>query len=197
MGIWWASLTVIQKTFWIIAIFSSVIFLLRTAITLLGADHSDTDSDVDVHTGGGDVDGEAVHLPGAGYFTIRNMVGFFLGFSWGGLACINSGLSTPWSIICGAFIGLVFMLVIMLIMKTLSRLKSSGTVSLQNAVGQEATVSIVIPGSMNGKGKVSLSLQGRLIDIESVTEGEEIKPGQKVMVKSLSGTQLVVEKTKH
>lgn len=196
MGIWWASLTVIQKIFWTIAIFSSVLFLLRTILTFIGTDHSDTDSDVDVHTGG-DVDGEAAHLPGAGYFTIRNMVGFFLGFSWGGLACINSGLSTSWSVICGSFIGLFFMLVIMSIMKAISRLKSSGTVLLQNAVGQEATVSIVIPGSMNGKGKVSLSLQGRLIDIESVTEGEEIKPGQKVMVKSLSGTQLVVEKTKH
>ena len=48
--------------------------------------------------------------------------------------------------------------------------------------------------SMKGKGKVSLVMQGRLIDMESVTEGEEIRPGLKVKVKSLSGTQLVVEK---
>jgi len=198
MEIWWSALTTIQKVFWVTAVFASVFFALQTIITLffIGDHDADADSggdfDTDMHDGQ-DMS-EAAESSIIGYFTIRNMVGFLLGFSWGGLACIDSGLNNTSAVFCGIGIGLVFVLIIMILMKSISKLKSSGNILIKNAVGKEATVSIVIPANSLGKGKVSLALQGRLIDIESITKGEEIKPGQKVKVIGIQDTQLIVEK---
>ena len=192
MEAWWSTLTSIQKVFWVTAVFSSMFFLLQTIVTLFGMGDSDADMDGDMD---GDSLGEAAESTIVGYFTIRNMVAFLLGFSWGGLACIDSGMNNTPAIFCGIGIGIVFVIVVMTLMKVISKLKNSGNISLANAVGKEATVSIIVPANAQGKGKVSFSLQGRLIDIESITEGEEIKPGQNVKITGLRNNKLIVEKS--
>lgn len=74
------------------------------------------------------------------------------------------------------------------------RLQSSGTLNLENAMGQEGTVYLTIrPGK---PGKVQLAVQERVTVWEAITEKqEELKTGQTVRVVKISAGCLVVEKS--
>jgi len=74
------------KTFWYIALPVSLFFLIQTIMTVVGAGHGDTD--VDTHSFDSPME----------LFTLRNMVNFLLGFSWGGISfysTISNKLSRP------------------------------------------------------------------------------------------------------
>jgi membrane protein implicated in regulation of membrane protease activity len=210
MEAWWSALSNSEKLLWLIATFSSVLFGLQIVSTFLGMSDSDMDMDADfdmdgdVDVGGDmdaavDGDGDAVHDAHAGhwiagYFTVRNFVAFFLGLSWGSLAFISSGLPNAAAIFMGMGIGVFFVIVVMFLMKALSNLRSEGTISLRSAVGTEGDVSILIPGNNQGSGKVTLTVQGRLMEIEAITEGEELRRSDRIRVVNVSQHQLVVEK---
>ncbi|MBN1782928.1 hypothetical protein JW948_17475 [bacterium] len=201
---WWDSLIAAQKFFWGLAVFSTVLFLLQALMTILGLGDHGSDSDSDADTGDGtdghadsDHAGEHSHEnPFVGYFTVRNMIAFFMGFSWTGLGCLDRGMPLWLVIVCSVLVGMLFVAVVMSIMIGLSRLKSSGNISLAQAVGKGATVSIIIPAGMQGQGKVRITFQGRLMELEAVTEGPELRRGQQVRVVRLSDDLLVVEKIK-
>jgi membrane-bound ClpP family serine protease len=76
----------------------------------------------------------------------------------------------------------------------MKNLQSSGTIDVQNAVGQEGTVYLTIPA--DGTGKAQVTVQDRLKVYEAVSEyGEEIPSGERIkVVKVVSGNILVVEK---
>ena len=198
MNEWWTGLNGTEQFLWGLALFSTVFFLIQTIMTLVGGD---LDADTDV-SGDADMDGDGQGHHGDGdgggsfigqYFTIRNMVAFFLGFSWGGLAYAEFDLGTPVVVILAIITGLVFMAVVMGIMRGLAGLRHSGTLSIKNAIGNTATVSISIPGEMAGEGKVSLVVQGRLTDLNAVTEGEELRVGATVQVTDVNQGKLIVK----
>jgi hypothetical protein len=215
MEAWWNALSSTEKLLWLIATFSTVLFGLQIVSTFFGMGDSDMDmdADFDMDAGGdfdagahgdadmshGHGDADAVHDADAGhwiagYFTVRNFVAFFLGLSWGSLAFISSGLPNALAIFFGMGIGVFFVIVVMFLMKALSNLHSEGTISLRSAVGTEADVSILIPGNNQGSGKITLTVQGRLMEIEAITEGEELRRSDRVRVVNVSQHQLVVEK---
>ncbi len=194
MEAWWSSLQLFDKILWGVAVFSSVTFLIQMIMTFFGAGDHDisTDHDFDHGDASGQVDYEVPFLE---YFTIRNLIAFMLGFSWGGLVFVAQGFSRVWVTFWGLIIGGFFVVVVMCIMKGLSKLISSGTVSLSGVIGKEGTVSILIPPKMEGQGKVNVSIQGRVMDLTAITkEGDELKRGIQVRIVSLSNDQLVVEK---
>jgi hypothetical protein len=200
MNEWWAALSGTEQFLWGLALFSTVFFLIQTVMTLVAGD-LDADSDADF-SGDGDMGGEGHGHAGdhgdhgasflGQYFTIRNMVAFFLGFSWGGLAFLEFDLATPVVVILATLVGLIFVAVVMGIMRGLAGLRHSGTLSLKNALGGTGTVSISIPGEQGGEGKVSLVIQGRLTDLNAVTAGPELRAGAAIRVTGLQGNKLVV-----
>ncbi len=199
MNEWWAGLGGTEQFLWGLALFSTVFFLIQTVMTLVaGGLEADADADF---SGDGDVDAQGDHGDhgdhGASflgqYFTIRNMVAFFLGFSWGGLAFLEFELATPVVVILATVVGLIFVAVVIGIMRALAGLRHSGTLSLKNAVGKTGTVSITIPGEMGGDGKVSLVVQGRLMDLNAVTGGPELRVGAAIEVTGLVGAKLIVK----
>jgi hypothetical protein len=188
METWWAELTTTLKVFWGIAIFSTVFFALQTIMTFAGL--SDMDSDMD---DGGDVgDHDAPSM--MDYFTVRNLVAFFLGFSWCGIVLIESGSSLGVAIGGGTLMGLALVGITMLILKILASLKSDGTMSLVNAIGHEGLVTISIPADKHHHGKVGISFQNRYRELEGVSDGQqELIKGTRVRVVAISGNQLVVK----
>jgi hypothetical protein len=115
------------------------------------------------------------------FFTLRNAIVFFLGFSWGGLACIDANISILWAVLVG------------LIMVAINLLLLRGLASLNDTIGKEAVVSIPIPAKLSGCGKVNISFQGRLEELEATTEDEAIARGQPVKVLRVSNNnQLIV-----
>ena len=206
METWWSALSGSEQFFWVIAIISTIFLLCQFAMLLLGLDDqhdgsADTDADFDGHVDGHDHDGDHDHDAGhhglalKSFFSIRSLVAFFLGFSWGGLGCLESGLSLSAAVAIGIVIGIVMAAVVLSIFAVLSGLRNSGTLSFKNAIGQKGTVLIMVPARKNGYGKVRVTVQGRLCDLTAVTDGNEDLPrGTSITVKEVKGDSLVVVK---
>jgi hypothetical protein len=75
------------------------------------------------------------------FFTLRNAIVFFLGFSWGGLACLDAN----YSIWLAVLIGLTMVAINFLLLKVLASLNVDGNLNLDNAIGKLAVVSLSIP----------------------------------------------------
>jgi hypothetical protein len=179
---WWSSLIGVQQLLWGLAIPFTILFVLQMGAALFGlSDHGDSDG------AGGDMSGASLSI--FDYFTLRSAVVFFLGFSWGGLACIDSGISVFW----GVLIGLIMVALNLLLLRGLASFNESGNLNLENAVGTNAVVSIRIPEKLSGCGKVNISFQRRLEELEAMTEGkEEIPRGKMVKVVRIFNNQLIV-----
>ena len=115
-----------------------------------------------------------------------------LGVSWIGLGALSWGQSTSLALVLGLLAGSGAVVLNVKLLEGLSKLKSTGNVRLENAVGQEGTVSIAIPEELSGSGKVSIAIQQRLMELEAITEGPGIARGRTVTVRRVSGEKLVV-----
>ena len=183
MAEWFADLSGLQQTLFVIAVVSTAVFAIQVIFTLLGIGEFD-----DLELGEG---GEGA--PFGDIFTIRNGVSFLMGLSWGGLMAYSWGLThAAFAILIGLVVGSLFVALNMGLLALMSMVKHEGNVQLENAVGQEARVTLAVPEGRSGVGKVSLSLQGRLKEYHAVTDGRELQRNSPVTVVDISGSQLVV-----
>jgi membrane protein implicated in regulation of membrane protease activity len=187
---WWASLTLAQQIFHLIAVSTTLILLVQLILSLVGLSGHDVDVDhagVDVpHDVSADQPADASHSTGLGILSIRSVMAFFVGFGWGGVVTLRSGLSLPVAIVVAFVIGSGFLFIVFYIMKSIFKLSESGNIQLRNAVGQTGTVYIAIPGGNKGKGQIQVKVQGRLRELEAVTDGREDLPtGTTVSVRKL------------
>ena len=79
---WFFALNTFEKVYWVIALVSSLIFIVLMVMTFVGGDVDDL-GDVDA-----DIDGDT----GIGFqfLSFKNLMGFFTIFGWVGIACINA-----------------------------------------------------------------------------------------------------------
>ena len=135
----------------------------------LGGD-VDIDADVDVDdldAGDGSVSFISVRTL-ASFMTIFGLVG------WLGTAEEWGGVKTP---LFALLAGSSTMLVVAYLMFAFRKLASSGTVEPRRAVGSIAKVYLKVPAKHSGRGKVTVTLQGRSQEFSAVTGGEEIPTG--------------------
>ena len=66
-----------------------------------------------------------------------------------------------------AVLGPVVMLLVALLFVSITRLAQSGTMNVKNAVGRTGEVYIPVPAARSGRGKVSITLQGALREIDA------------------------------
>jgi hypothetical protein len=83
------------------------------------------------------------------------------------------------------------MLLVAWAMRGLARLQASGTVNVRNAVGASGTVYLRIPGARSGRGKVTVEVQGRSMELPAVTDGDTLETGTSVTVESVEGDDLL------
>ena len=92
----------ILKMFWYVALPTSMIFILQSALTILGASGSDVDIDIDTESGMGHLD-SPMEL-----FTFRNFINFLLGFGWGGITLYTTISNKVLLVICALIVGIIF-----------------------------------------------------------------------------------------
>lgn len=184
MAEWFAELAGLQQTLVVIAAVSTAVFAIQVIFTLFGIGELD---DVDLGEGGGE------GTPFGDIFTIRNGVSFLMGLSWGGLMAYSWGLThAVFAILIGILVGSLFVGVNIGLLALMAMIKHEGNVHLENALGEEARVSLSVPEGRTGVGKVTLSLQGRLKEYHAVTDGRALVRNSAVTVVGLTGSQLVV-----
>lgn len=205
---WWDALSALQHAFLYAAIPFTLILIIQAILTIAGlgghdADmDADTDADVDVDAdmdADADVDADAneaqMGIAGFRFFTVRGLVAFFCIFGWTGFALSNTSLTTVPIILISAAAGLVAMLIIGLMFYAMKNMQASGNLKYSNAVGKEAEVYIPIPAGRTGRGKVIVAFQGRIVEVEAITQDEQkIPTGTTVSVVGKTGNTLIVKR---
>jgi hypothetical protein len=164
----------------------------------LGGDHAGlgvdggVDGGLDSHVGGhvvGHDQGSFLKL-----FSLQTIVTFATFFGLTGLATEQLGWS-PLSVATAAAIaGTGALWLVARTMHALHRLQSSGSLDLDNAVGQPGNVYLRIPAAGQGHGRVLLVVQGRKVECRAISRANEIPTGSPIhVIEHLDGDLLVVE----
>ncbi len=181
---WWNSLPLELKFFYGIGIIALTVVVIQMLMTLIGFDTDGLDSGFDVDLGDG-----YPESTGIGLFSSQTLAAFFLAFGWMGVALIKGGASVFVSSLVAAVFGFGAMLAMFYLIRKMLKLQSKGNLNYSNAIGEEATVYVTIPGNNeDGGGQVQVMIQGRLTiaNARKVNEGA-LKPGQRVRIVDTNG----------
>ena len=179
----WEQLRLIGQIYFVLGCVASALLLIQFILLLIGFSG---DGDIDIGDGGPDFDGDADG--GIGIFTLKGLVGFFAIGGWVGVACVLGGLADGWTIAVSIVCGLVAFVAIGFAYKAIRKLQADGAIDNRNAIGKVAEVYLKIPAKGEGHGKLSIVLQGKLVEMDAVTdETEAIPTGKDVKVISLVG----------
>lgn len=184
----YSNLDLFMKIYWVIAIFSSLIFIVQAIMTFVGGGHdADVDMDADFDTDGGDM---PFHI-----FSFRNMINFLLGFSWTGISLNNAIPNRIVLSLVSVVVGLLFIFLFFIIIKQLMRLSENNSFKIEDSVGKTADVYLAIPAAKSGRGKVMVSVRGTVHELPAITNSEEkIETGAVVRIKEIDHDLLIVEK---
>lgn len=165
-----------------ILVWISTLLALGLFVLSFFADLGGGDADVS-----GDLDGDT------GHFSVRTIIGFMLGFSWGGFVCIQSGMSTAGSVGVGVLVGLVMFLLIAQLMRFIYGLRSDGSLDYKTLVGMKGTVYVTIPPHGEPGGQVQVAHPSQLITMQAIQYGDHPLPVQtRIIVTEANTLQLVV-----
>lgn len=157
-----------------------------------GGDHADGGghdaSDGDSHPGGH----EAATSGFLRVLSVRTVIAALTFFGLGGLAANASGAAPVGSLTVAAISGFAALYIVGWAMRTLMRLRADGTVHIENTIGQPAVVYLTIPGHKTGKGKISVTVQGRTMEYEAETEHEKLWTDTLVQIVAIAGPDTVV-----
>ena len=192
---WWTSLSVIMKVMWGITLAASLIFVIQTIMTFLGAD---TGGDFDMDAGGMDADFDASGADagsGMNLYTFRNLVNFLLGFGWSVILLQDSISSMTLLLIVSVLIGLALVAIVMYLFKWLSGMQQSGNIDVyKTAVGCQGQVYLTIPGERSGEGKVQITINNAVREYTALTDSDTLKTGTPIkVIEVLSPSTLLVE----
>jgi hypothetical protein len=183
---WFSSLPLFDKIYWAVALIGSIIFLILLVFTLIGGDSDAFEGDVDLEV-------EADGGIGFQFLSFKNLMGFLTLFGWSGLACIEAGLSKGTTVFISSLCGILMMLAMAALFYYLSKLQSSGTLNLKNAMGQIGEVYLTVGAKRSKIGKLSITVQGTLRELEALTdEGVDLVQGNVVRVKDITENGILI-----
>ncbi len=162
----------IRTLYMVCAIVGGSVMTLQILLLMIGGHDMDADTDVDADHGG-DL---------FGFFSIRAVAAFLTFFGLSGMWGLDADWGPGRTIAVAMGSGLGMMVVVAWVMSLQSKLYSEGNLNPENAVGENAKVYLKIPGENAGKGKITVSIQGRSQEFDAVTSGPELPTGSSVKV---------------
>jgi membrane protein implicated in regulation of membrane protease activity len=175
----------ILKTFWFIAIPTSVIFLLQTILTFVGADATDgTGADFDGDLGDTDAPFQL--------FSLRNLINFLLGFSWTGISFYTTISNKALLLVVALAVGLLFVYLFFLIIQQVKKLAEDNSFQITKTLNKTGEVYLPIPANKQGKGKIMISVNGSFHELDAMTEKDNIPSGTMVKVVKIENNSLLL-----
>ncbi|WP_299207277.1 hypothetical protein [uncultured Dokdonia sp.] len=183
---WYSALSGFEQTFWGIALIASVFFVFVLVTTLLGGDtdgmDGDVDADIETDTG--------IEFQ---FLSFKNVVAFFTIFGWSGISFLEAGLSKGIVVLLAAVCGLAMMFIMAFLIYQMRKMTSSGTLIMKNAIGQIGSVYLTIGANRSRLGKVQITVQGTLRELEALTdENEELTTNTVVQVKEVTANGILI-----
>ena len=189
----WASLSLVMKILWGVTLAASLIFIIQSILTFIGADAGDGGIDTDFDTGFDTEAADAAVEGGTNLYTFRNFVNFILGFGWSAILLQEKIHSVPLLLIVSAVVGVALVAVVMYLFKWLSGMQQSGNINVyKSAVGCNGTVYLTIPAERGGEGKVQISINNAVREYDAVTDGDALKTGTPIRVTEVINANTVL-----
>ncbi|MDD7455193.1 MAG: hypothetical protein PUK70_02930 [Bacteroidales bacterium] len=200
---WWNSLDLFMKIMWAITIAASLIFVIQTILTFIGAGGSNFDTDASeldfggMDASGADASGAFDADPSMNLLTFRNFINFCLGFGWASVLLHDKISSTSILLIIALMIGVALVAAVMMLFKWLSGMQQAGNINVyRSAVGCNGIAYLPIPAERKGLGKVQISINNAIREFDAVTDGDAIPTGASIKVAEvINGQTLLVETT--
>lgn len=219
MGNWWESLSLIKQIYYLIAIPSTIILIIQSVMTLAGlgegadgdladggASHGDMPDGGLSHDGlDGDLsaaDAASVHdgtdvghhgtLDGLRFFTLRGIIAFLAVFGWTGVV-LTGAVNMLLALALSAAAGIAAMMLVGLAFYGILKLQSQGNLDYSDAIGLSGEAYLAIPPERSGTGKVTVTLQERLIEVDAVTdEPVRLATGTRIRVTGILGNNVLI-----
>lgn len=206
----------------ICAVVGGIILVIQFLMTAIGlADHDLLSGGGDVHDSGfggdhggdllsdshsalgGDHDMHGAHdMHDSSWFfqfiSIRSLVAAITFFGvCGGLAS-SAGFPSVLSLPVALGGGVAAMVIVAWLMQLLMTMREDGTMHIERAIGQPATVYLPVPGKRSGMGKVMVNMPERSIECNALTDEEDLATGAEVQVADIvDGNTVLVARERH
>jgi hypothetical protein len=172
------------------AVAGGALFVVQLVLSAVGAG----DADLDLGGHHGDVTGHTSADTAFKLLSLQGLTAFFAMFGLVGLALLEESQvgATP-SVLGGLVGGAATTWLISKIFRAAKKLEASGTVDLKQAIGLTGSVYLgIAPGK---PGKVTLTMAGRLLTLDAVSDGQSFITGTEVrVVRVLGDGSISVEK---
>ncbi len=173
------------RIFWMVAIPTSVIFLIQTIMTFAGADsHDGVNADFDSNLHGTEAPFQL--------FSLRNLINFLLGFSWTGISFYTTIPSKTLLILIALAVGILFVYIFFIIIRQIIKLGEDNSFKFSNTLNKTAEVYLTIPAHKTGKGKIMISINGSMRELDAMTEKEKIPSGAVVKVVKIENDNILI-----
>lgn len=160
------------------AAIGGVLLLAQLVLGAVGAEHGDA-----AHDGAGD---------GLQLLSVRALSAGVAFFGIAGLSAAVAGLPGWISLPLAVVTGVLAMVGVALLMRSMLGLQRDATVRIESSIGLPATVYVPVPPAFGGTGKVLLALNGRTVEYEAVTaDNEPLPTGAAVLVIDVRDHQTV------
>lgn len=174
---WFNNLTWSEQLFWIIAVVSTVVFLL----VLIG---------------------NLFHIrkipsfnSGFQFFKLKNCLAFFTIFGWVGIASMYQGYGFVMSLIIAFISGIVMMLVMTALFYYVKKMTEGGTVEYKNELNSKGEVQSDVGRKRSKIGRVQINIQGNTREMDAVTDFEhDIAKGTLIQVESVTESGVLIIK---
>ncbi len=188
-----------ETVFLVCAVIGGTVLVIQTLMLVFGGVDADFDDVSDVDFSDIDIsdvsdldtdlqaDAAQAHDAFLKILSLKTAVAFLTFFGLSGLASMRAQFSATITLVASVGAGLVAVYIVAWLMTSLARLQSRGNLDLAKARGSTAKVYVLIPAERKGSGKVTLALQGRMVECKAVTDGAEISTGTQVQVLGLIG----------
>ncbi len=163
-------------------VLGATVLVVQFGLGLLGVDGEGAfDSDVEV-------DG----ADGLDLFTVRALSAAAAFFGVVGLGLVQLGLNGWLALPFALTAGIASAIGVAAVMRSMKRLEQDKSFRIESAIGLPATVSLSIPGTSAGEGKVHLIAHERFQELNAVTREEGIPSGTAVFVVDVVSSDTVV-----
>ena len=187
---WFTSMTALEQVFFWIAVVASVLLVVQIILLIVSFGGGDLDADGDF-----DMNGDTDTDSGLGVFTLKSLTAFFALGGWCGFATASFLPENIWlPILVSVLTGTVALLGVAFALRGIAKLQCSGNLEPEKLTGKTDTVYVSIPTARSGRGKITLTAQGKYMELDAVTDGERISVDEEVEIVGYSDDFAVVKR---
>ncbi len=163
---WLGTLSVTEHIFFWIAIAASALLVVQIILMLFSFAGVDGEF-------GDTIDGDIDTDGGLSFFSLKTITAFFCIGGWCGFATATYVNNVWLPVIVSVLTGAAALVGVGFAMRGIAKLQCSGNLVKEKLTGATGTVYVSIPPARQGRGKITLTVQGKFSELDAVTDEEE------------------------